>query len=161
MPVPAKFSEQSHDRVGHQFIEELVDWLTRNEHASRTELREINELNFARFETTLDNRVQRLERRLDQIETLVEGVPALDQRIHAVEVKLEQRIRAVEVTLASEVGRLKDSISSETGSLRGDLLVAMAQMETRMTGRLLRWMFVFWTGTTITLLGAMFAITRL
>lgn len=53
LPVPAKFSEQSHDRVGHQFIEELVDWLTRNEQSFRTELREINELNFARFEAQL------------------------------------------------------------------------------------------------------------
>jgi hypothetical protein len=41
------------------------------------------------------------------------------------------------------------------------LLVAMAQMETRMTRRLLGWMFVFWTGTTITLLGSVFAILRL
>ena len=111
MPVPAKFSEQSHDRVGHQFIEELVDWLTRNEHSFRTELREINELNFARFETKLELQVQRLE----------------------------------------------NAIEKQGSQLRKE----MAEMETRITGRLLRWMFVFWTGTTITMLGAMFAITRL
>jgi hypothetical protein len=111
MPVPAKFSEQSHDRVGHQFIEELVDWLTRNEQSFRTELREINELNFARFETKLELQVQRFE----------------------------------------------NAIEKQGSQLRRE----MADMEARITGRLLRWMFVFWTGTTITVLGAMFAITRL
>ena len=115
MLVPPKFSEQSHDRVGHQFIEELVDWLTRNDHAYRTELREINELNFARFEAQLDRQVQRLENRIEKL-----GV-----------------------------------------ELRAEMRAGMAEMEARITGRLLRWMFVFWTGTTITFLGAVFAITRL
>lgn len=159
MPAPAKFSEQSYERVGHQFVEELVDWLIRNDHAFRSELREINELNFARFEATLDKRMEGLEARIDR---RILGVEAkLDQEIHAVEVKLEQRIHAVEVNLTSEVARLEDSIRSQTAALRGDLLVAMAQMETRMTRRLLGWMFVFWTGTTITLLGSVFAILRL
>lgn len=115
MPVPAKFSEQSHDRVGHQFIEELVDWLTRNEQSFRTELREINELNFARFEAQLDRQVQRLETTIKKL-----GV-----------------------------------------ELRADMRAGMAELETQITGRMLGWMFVFWTGTTITVLGAMFAITRL
>ena len=150
MPVTAKLSRKFYETFGDEVANELVEWFNAVDATYRTELREINELNFARFEATLDNRVQRLERRLDQIETMVAGVPALDQRIHALEVKLE-----------SEVGRLETVIRSQTSELRREMLTTMAQMEARMTGRLLRWMFVFWTGTTITLLGAMFAITRL
>ena len=36
-----------------------------------------------------------------------------------------------------------------------------AELENRLTSRLIRWMFVFWTGSTITLLGAMFAMLKL
>ncbi len=56
-----------------------------------------------------------------------------------------------------QVQRLGNAIEKQGSQLRKE----MAEMETRITGRLLRWMFVFWTGTTITMLGAMFAITRL
>ena len=43
------------------------------------------------------------------------------------------------------------------GELRGEFRSGFAQLETK----LIRWMFVFWTGSTLTILGTMVALLRL
>jgi hypothetical protein len=58
MSVPlAKLSEQFYQRFGHDLVEELVTWLNEMDSGSRTNLRELNELNFARFDAKLEQRV--------------------------------------------------------------------------------------------------------
>ena len=56
MPL-AKLSEQFYQRFGHDLVEELVTWLNEMDSGSRTNLRELNELNFARFDAKLEQRV--------------------------------------------------------------------------------------------------------
>jgi hypothetical protein len=96
MPVTAKFSKAFYQRLGHEVADELVNWVNQVDSAYRSELRELNELNFARFDAKLDQLF--------------------------VEVKAETRA-----------------------------------FEARIT----RWMFVFWAGHTVTVVGIMVALLKL
>ena len=87
MPVTANFSKAFYDKLGHQVVDELVGWFNNVDATYRADLRELNELNFARFDAKLE------------------------QRIAALDAKLEQRtaeLRAeFKTALATELGRLR------------------------------------------------------
>ena len=73
------------------------------------------------------------------------------------EARLEQGVGEVKTELRREIAALR----TETQVGFTEIRVGFAELESRLTSRLIRWMFLFWTGTTITLLGVAFAITRL
>ena len=57
MPFTARLSRRFYEKFGDDIVNELVELLNRVDTAYRTELREQNELNFARFDAKLDQRV--------------------------------------------------------------------------------------------------------
>ena len=61
MPVTAKLSKEFYDKFGHAVVDELVNWFNQVDATYRGELRELNELNFARFEAKLEAGLARLE----------------------------------------------------------------------------------------------------
>ena len=64
MPVTVKFSEDFYDKLGHEVVQELVDWFNQVDATYRTDLRELNELNFARFDAKLEQRIAELRAEL-------------------------------------------------------------------------------------------------
>ena len=56
MPVTAKFSQEFYDKLGHRVADELVDWLNSVDATYRSDLRDLNELNFARFDAKVEQR---------------------------------------------------------------------------------------------------------
>ena len=60
MPVTAKLSQAFYERFGDQATSELVNWLNEVDATYRTDLRQLNELNFARFDAKLEQRVAEL-----------------------------------------------------------------------------------------------------
>ena len=64
MPVTARLSKPFYDRLG-EAITNLVDWFNQVDAAYKSELREMNELDFARFEAKVEQRLAGLESRLD------------------------------------------------------------------------------------------------
>jgi len=57
MPITVKLSERFYERLGHEFVDELVNWFNQMDLTYRTDLRELNELNFARFDAKLEQRL--------------------------------------------------------------------------------------------------------
>ena len=57
MPVTAKLSRKFYETFGDDLTNELVDLLNQVDVTYRGELREMNELNYARFEAKLDQRI--------------------------------------------------------------------------------------------------------
>jgi len=106
MPVTARLSRKFYDTFGDEIANELVDWFNKVDAAYRSELRELNELNFARFDA-----------------------------------KVEQRIAEVKAEVRHEVGGLRVSLAA----LRADLI---------------KWMFISWAGTTMTVLGTTLALLK-
>jgi hypothetical protein len=66
MPVTARLSKQFYDRLGEAITNELVDWFNQVDAAYKSDLRELNELNFARFDAKLEQRLASFEFRVEQ-----------------------------------------------------------------------------------------------
>ncbi len=64
MPVTAKLSKRFYDVLGEDVANELVDWFNAVDLTYRTDLRELNELNFARFDAKLEQRLAELRAEL-------------------------------------------------------------------------------------------------
>ena len=54
MPVTAKLSRRFYERFGDEITNELVDWFNAVDATYRSDLRELNEQNFARFMASVD-----------------------------------------------------------------------------------------------------------
>jgi hypothetical protein len=139
MPITAKLSRNFYETFGDDIANELVEWFNQVDATYRADLRELNELNFARFDATLKQQIAELEARLER-------------RISRVAVKFEQRI----ATLDTKVEKF-------AAELRTELAQVEARLDRRFTGMradLIRWMFAFWIGTLAPLAGLIVLLTR-
>ena len=60
MPVTAKLSRKFYEKLGDDVANELVEWFNLVDATYRSDLRELNEFNFARFDARLEQRVAEL-----------------------------------------------------------------------------------------------------
>jgi len=61
MPVTAKLSRKFYETFGDEIANELVNWFNDVDATYRAGLRELNELNFARFDAKLEQRFAQSE----------------------------------------------------------------------------------------------------
>src|SRR5213080_614140 len=66
MPVTAKLSRKFYDTFGDEIATELVEWFNQVDATYRGDLRELNELNFGRFDAKLEQRVAELDAKIEQ-----------------------------------------------------------------------------------------------
>lgn len=90
MPLTVKFSEQFYRKLGHEAVDELVNWFNQADATYRGDLRELNELNFARFDAKLEQRLTQLDAKLEQRATQLDA--KLEQRLTQVEERLGRRM---------------------------------------------------------------------
>lgn len=99
MPVTARLSKAFYDRFGDEIVAELVEWLNLVDATYRSELRAINEINFARFEAHLERRIaelraelrildQKLEQKLETVATEA----SVDRHMAALTTVIERRL---------------------------------------------------------------------
>ncbi len=86
MPIAAKFSEEFYAKLGHGIADELVDWFNKVDTTYRSEFRELFEVNFARFDAKLEQRLA--ETRAE----LREEIAALRAELHTEFSGLEARL---------------------------------------------------------------------
>ncbi len=79
MPVTARLSLRFYEKLGEDVANELVEWFNSVDATYRADLRELNELNFARFDAKVDQRISALDARLDTLEARL--VQRLESRI--------------------------------------------------------------------------------
>src|SRR5205814_4866805 len=79
VPVTAKLSRKFYEKLGDEVANELVEWFNSVDATYRSDLRELNELNFARFDAKVEQRWAQLDAKLEQ-------------RLAQVDAKLEQRV---------------------------------------------------------------------
>ena len=119
MPVTARLSRKFYEALGEDIANELVDWFNAVDLTYRADLRELNELNFARFDAKLEQRIAQSEARMER------RLSELDAKIDRVEAQLNAKIDRVAAELNAKIDR-------GLADLRADLL---------------KWMFLFWLGT--------------
>jgi hypothetical protein len=69
MPVTAKLSRKFYETFGDDLANELVNWFNDVDATYRADLRELNELNFGRFDARLDARLAALDAKLAEMKT--------------------------------------------------------------------------------------------
>lgn len=150
MPVTARLSKRFYDQLGDDLTNELVEWFNQVDAASRDDLRAMNEMNFARFDARLEQRVaktdaridrlgDRLDARIDALGAHLDGrIDAQSARIDAVEAGLTSRIDVVEAGLTSQ---LKAVDAGLTGRMDRIALEIRADLSTRFTEHT-RWMIL-------------------
>ena len=146
MPVTAKFSKEFYDRLGHEVTDELVNWLNQMDASYRGELRDLNDLNFQRFDAKLEQRVVQLDTKWDQRFAQLDA--KWDRRLIELEAKWEQRFVELEAKWEQRFVKLEARWDQRLTQMDAKWDRAMAQLDARLTWR----MFLMWTGTLATLI---------
>jgi len=108
VPVTAKLSRKFYEKLGDDVANELVDWFNSVDATYRSDLKELNELNFARFDAKVEQRWAQLD------------------------AKLEQRVAELRAEMQVRIAELKSEMHA--GFARVDQ--RFAELETRLTKRL-------------------------
>jgi hypothetical protein len=66
MPVTVKLSERFYRKFGHEAVDEMVNWFNQVDDTYRGQLRELNELNFSRFDAKLEQRLAQSDAKWEQ-----------------------------------------------------------------------------------------------
>ncbi len=141
MPVTAKLSRRFYEKLGEEIANELVDWFNQVDATYRSDLRQLNDLNFERFSATLGQRFAQFdagwERRFVELEA------AWDKRLRELDAKWERRFTQLETKWDLRWRQLDAKI---------DQLALEAKMA-KQNAAVTRWMFLFWIGTIVPLGG--------
>ena len=119
MPIAAKFSKEFYAKLGHGIADELVDWFNKVDTTYRSEFRELFEVNFARFDAKLE------------------------QRLAEIKAELREEIATLRAEFIEGIAALRTELRGEMAALRADFSSKLSGLE----ARLIKWMSVFWVGT--------------
>jgi hypothetical protein len=90
VPVTARLSGKFYERFGDEIANELVDWFNAVDTTYQTQLKEVNELNWAR----MDARFDAFDARMNVFEARVEArLTAFEARMDAFESRIEARLQ--------------------------------------------------------------------
>jgi outer membrane murein-binding lipoprotein Lpp len=147
VPVTARLSKAFYDRIGEQATNELVDWFNQVDATYRADLQQLNDVNFARFDAKLEQRVAESTAKLEQ--RLAESVARLDARIDRLAAELNAKIDRLEADLNAKIGGLAVELNAKIDRLESRL---EARID-RMFNEQMRWLFAAWVTLLIPILG--------
>ncbi len=146
MPVAAKLSRKLYETLGDEAAEAMVSWMDSVER-NRAELREVNDLAFAR----IDARFGEMEAQFDARFARVDG------RFAEMEARIDGRFAEMDARFDAKLDR-------EIGKLRDEMITGFGRVESRIEQRfadLMKWSLTFWLGSVIALIGALTVLQRL
>jgi DNA anti-recombination protein RmuC len=145
MPVTARLSKRFYDRFGDEIANELVEWFNAVDAASRDDLRSMNELNFARSDAKMEQRIAEVNARIDT------RTAELDARIDRFGAELNARIDKVAAELNARIDKVAAELNARIDTLGAELnaridrltLEIRADMNARFVEQT-RWMALSW-----------------
>jgi hypothetical protein len=139
-------SKQFYDRLGEDVANELVEWFNAVDATYRADLRELNELNFARFDAKLEQRLAEFNARLE--ERLARFEAGLERRLGERIARVEGRFGELDAKIDRVAVELKAKMEAVNAGI-------MAEMEKRFAQQT-RWMFTAWTVLLVPIIGLWF-----
>jgi hypothetical protein len=127
MPITAALSRTLHEALGREAAADLVDWMQQVD-THRAELRELNELSYARLDSRMNELRQVMDSRFNEQR----------QATDSLRVEFRHELRA-------EISALR----METNDGLAEVKVALAGVESKIDRRfadLVKWSFLFWCG---------------
>ncbi len=105
MPVTARLSKAFYEKLGEDVANELVNWFNAVDATYRSELRDLNELNSARFDA-------KLEQRLAELKAELRGEIG----------ELRREFVALRAELRGEIGDLRTESRAELAATKASLI---------------------------------------
>jgi predicted nuclease with TOPRIM domain len=134
MPVTARLSKLFHDRLGDAVTNELVDWFNQVDAAYKSDLREMNELNFARFDAKLEQRLAEFRGDLrEELGDLRGELGDLRGELGHLRGELGD-FRGELGAMGGELGKLNgelDTLRGELKDVRSDMRAGLTSLDTR------------------------------
>jgi hypothetical protein len=127
MPITAVLSRTLHEALGREAAADLVDWMQQVD-THRAELRELNELSYARLDSRMNELRQVMDSRFNEQR----------QATDSLRVEFRHELRA-------EISALR----METNDGLAEVKIALAGLESKIDRRfadLVKWSFLFWCG---------------
>ena len=104
MPVTLKLSKQFYEKFGDQVANEFVDAFNQVDATYRSDLKEMNESNFARFDAKQEARFAEFETRFTRFEARVDARFAqFETRFAQFEAKMETRFAQCEASVGTKM----------------------------------------------------------
>lgn len=123
----------------------------------RGELRELNELNYARFEAKLEQRISELRLEIGRLEErMMAGFQEVESRFEAMDRLLTSRFESRFETMDSRFSARFESVDGRFETMEQRLMASLATHKASMV----RWMLGFWLATVIPVLGLVAALMR-
>jgi len=114
VPVTARLSQNFYERFGDDIANELVNWFNMVDDTYRMQLRELNELNFARFDAKMEERFAQADARLEQ--RFAQSDARLEQRFAQSDARLDERFAKYDAKWDERFTRLETRFSKFEGS---------------------------------------------
>jgi ribosomal protein L29 len=163
--APARLIRTLQDTFGPEAADDLVTWMHAME-TSRSELRDFNELNFVRFDSRMGEQRHWMEAQFALFGRAFDGRLSelrdwATAEFTAVRSEMKDEFAAVGSEMKDEFAavrsEMRDGFDEQRNQMQ-EIRLAIARLETRLDTRieqrfadLLKWSFVFWVGTAISL----------
>lgn len=157
MPVTAKLSSRFYEKLGDDVTNELVTWLNAVDAEFRNELREANDRNWSQLRARLEAQSIRLTAEFRG------GLAELRTEMQAGFADLRTELRTGLAEGQTGLAGLRTEMQTGFANLRTELRTGLAEGQTGLANlrveihqeatRQLRWNFLFWVMTVLTIAG--------
>jgi len=144
MPVTAKLSSEFYDKFGDKIVDEFVNWFNQVDATYRSELKDLFEVHFSRFDAKLEQRVAQLHADFER--RFAESDAKWERRMGEMDAKWERRTAESDVKWEQRFALFDVKWERRAAELKTSLIL---------------WMFGFWTASTFIILGTTLAILKL
>ncbi|NBW64915.1 hypothetical protein EBR44_03985 [bacterium] len=134
MPVTARLSQAFYERLGEQVTNELVRWFNDVDTTYRNDLKDLNELNFARFDAKVEQRFAQHEAKWET-------------RFAAMDAKWEGRFAAMDAKWETRFAELELKMEKRFADFEVKMEKRFADFEVKIEQSLAaqtRWMYLAW-----------------
>ena len=112
MPVAVKLSKAFYERFGEDVANELVELLNVVDATYRFELREVNELNFARFDVKMEQRFAQFDAKWEQ--RFAQFDAKWEQRFAQFETRIDAKLEQRLAPLEARMDRIDQRLDAQT-----------------------------------------------
>jgi hypothetical protein len=134
VPVTARLSQAFYERLGEQVTNELVRWFNDVDTTYRNDLKDLNELNFARFDAKVEQRFAQHEAKWET-------------RFAAMDAKWEGRFAAMDAKWETRFAELELKMEKRFADFEVKMEKRFADFEVKIEKSLAaqtRWMYLAW-----------------
>ncbi len=122
-------AKKFYDTLGEDIANELVDWFNQVDATYRSELRDLNELNFARFDAKLEQRIAEVRADIAVFQGWVES------QVNALNGNVEVQVGVLNGKIDTQIDALGGKIDTQIDALSGKIDTQIEALSAKIDGQ--------------------------